>query len=500
MTSTFDPDLLAALTPDVVADLSDDELDALIDAMQQAFEAPEMPGLLPHQVPPDDWQRVWALLGGRGSGKTQGASVATHSHVYGPPCSTAVPGGHRPAIIGPTLGDAIDACIMGPSGLRALDPGLRVVTRTGGTYARWSNGVEARILGGYSKQDAERLRATTNHCFIWVEELAAIRQLGPVWTQMRLGLRLGPNPRVVVSTTPRARAVFRKIIEHRLTVTTHGITDDNPYLPKDIADELHEMYEGTSVERQELFGELLADIDGALWTQDSIDATRINIGELRVEIPQRDGEPHEAWLKRALGITTLYLCVDPATSGKGDETGLVIVGADSPSKYQDRRRHAFVLEDKTKLLLPHQWAPLAAEMAYRWQVDAMLVERNRLGELGKLTMIGAGFDGRIIDFDVPAGQGKSQRANPVRGAWHRCHIVGSLPKLEGQMTQWVPAEGDEPSEIDLENPDAFTGSPDSLDPMVHGVRKLFGLGKTRPRDPYAGPSLYDAMAAGAGRR
>lgn len=476
-----DGELLGLLTPDEIEQLTDAELDAVLQMLTEAFEAPDRPGLLPHQVPPDDWQRIWVLLGGRGAGKTQGASVATDDHVHGPPCSLAVPGGHRPVIIGPTLGDAIDACVLGPSGLRALDPTVRVTTRTGGTYVRWGNGVEGRILGGYSKQDAERLRATTNHCFAWVEELAAIRQLQAVFTQMRLGLRLGPSPKVVASTTPRARAVFRRILADKRTVVTHGVTDDNPHLDPDLKAEFHETFEGTSVERQELYGELLTDVVGALWTQDVIDETRMLTAEIEAGCPRHDGETREAWLRRALGLTTILLCIDPATSGRGDETGLVVVGADSPRKYPDGRRHAYILEDRTKLLLPHEWAEQAAEIAYRWQVDAMLLERNRIGEMGKLTIEGAGFHGRVIDFDVPAGQSKSARANPVRAAWHRCHIVGSLPKLEGQMTQWVPAEGDDPSEIDPENPDAFTGSPDALDPMAHGVRRLFGLGKVPKR-------------------
>jgi hypothetical protein len=98
----------------------------------------------PHQIPPDgDWD-LWLLLGGRGAGKTDAAAAATNAHVTGPPCLPGIPGGHRIAIVAPTLGDASEACVNGPSGLRKHNPGVRLVSRMGGTFVVWPGGAEAR--------------------------------------------------------------------------------------------------------------------------------------------------------------------------------------------------------------------------------------------------------------------------------------------------------------------------------------------------------------------
>lgn len=462
-----------ALMDEATAELlTPDDWTLLERELTRRFEAPEFPGLLPHQVPPPGNWRTWVLFGGRGSGKTQGAAMAYYDHIFGPPCDSRIPGGHRPGILAPTLGDAVSSCIEGPSGLRALDPGLHIATKLGGTWCTFTNGVAAQVFGGYTRENAERFRAKgSNLCFIWIEEMAAIRQLAAAWTQMRLGLRLGSS-RIIASTTPRTRPIVKQIIEDPRTVVTHGTTDDNPHLDPDLRAELRSIYAGTRVERQELEGLLLETVEGALWSEEDIDLKRINLRGLHAEAPQQDDETKELWLRRVLRIATLWVCLDPATSGRGDETGIVVVGrgrltAKGPA-------NAFVLEDATFLADAAAWAARAVEVAIRWQANAMLVEKNRLGTTAATVIRGAGYLARIDDFDAKTS--KFNRADPVKAAWApRCWIVGSLPKLENQMASWVPDDEQAPTEPDPNNPDAFGGSPDALDAMVYGVRKALGI-------------------------
>src|SRR5215831_3961625 len=129
-----------------------DELDRLLNAW-----TPQ-----PHQIPPDgDWWVLWLMLGGRGSGKTDAMSHYVTQHVYGPPCLESLPGGHRIAIIAPNLGDAVEACVTGPSGLKAHSGGIKFKTQ-GGLHIVWPNGSEGKLFGASFPEDVERLRAGGN--------------------------------------------------------------------------------------------------------------------------------------------------------------------------------------------------------------------------------------------------------------------------------------------------------------------------------------------------
>lgn len=156
--------------------------------------------------PPGDWA-TWLFLGGRGTGKTDTDAAWMDDHAQGPPCDTRVKGGHRMSIVGPTLGDVVESCVNGPSGLIAHNPGVRLVSRAGGTVVVWPNGAQAKLFGGWTPNDVERFRAGGNRCACWIEEAAAIPQLDKVWEQIPFGHRLGHNPRTVLSTTPKARSV-----------------------------------------------------------------------------------------------------------------------------------------------------------------------------------------------------------------------------------------------------------------------------------------------------
>lgn len=512
----IDVDFLELLTPEFIAGLEGDELDAIHEALLHAYEVPGRRGLQPHQLPPAEFETgdvfAWLIEAGRGAGKTMAMSDRFYRHVMeDPPCDPYEPGGHRLAIAAPTLGDVATSCFAGPSGLRRIDPRIRMVSRRGGTFVVFPNGAEAKCTGGKTEEDTERLRAHGNLCLFWIEEAAACRRLALLWKQAQFAVRHGPRPQVQLSSTPKPTRAYKQVRSSTRVRITKATTADNVHLSESERQRLYDDHAGTRLGRQELEGEMIDDVPGALWTLDTIDERRVLTPELAERHPAGD-ETREEWLRRVLNLTTVYVGLDPATSGKGDRTGIIVVGGDNPKRRPDRKRHVFFLEDRTGLMVPSTvdfgdalgdedlpddiegWAGVVAEVAGRWQADAVMVERNRLGRTARAVLRAAGLPGRIVEVDARGS--KANRADEVRSAWRRrCWIVDTLTHLETEMTSWVPAEGDDP-EFDPEQDDIseFTGSPDALDAAVHPARRLLGLDQSRqvaPSEP-----LTDALLAG----
>lgn len=264
MTDLWTPDINADELEALLAQMTEAEL-AEVDSLLTALTLPEPVVLQPHQVPPPGMWRLWLLMAGRGAGKTQACAFYMNEHAMGPPCQPSIPGGHRMAIIAPTLGDAMDACIKGPSGLKALNPDITTHGGIEGTHAVWPNGAEARLFGVNTPNDVERLRAGGNRCLAWLEELAAWRHLGAALAHMRFGLRIGPHPRAIGSTTPKNRPEIKALQAEsdqgiNDTVVSTGTTYDNPHLDEGVKAALEARYKDTKLGRQELLGELLSDI------------------------------------------------------------------------------------------------------------------------------------------------------------------------------------------------------------------------------------------------
>jgi phage terminase large subunit-like protein len=373
-----------------------------------------------HQIAPDgDW-RVWLLEGGRGSGKTDGAAAYLDAHCNGPACIPRIPGGHRPAIIAPTLGDALEACVNGPSGLKAHNPAVVSVQTAGGTFVRWPNGVEGKVFGAFTPEDVERLRAGGNRCVVWAEELAAWARLDQAWDQMRFGLRLGPRPHVVASSTPKPRKKYLAIRSDEGTVRTGASTADNPHLTETVRAEYFKTYGGTRLGRQELNAEILLDVPGALWTW-------AMLGDRR---PAPD-------------LTRVVVAIDPAvTSGEeADETGIVVAGLGV-----DRR--GYVLADRSCRLSPDGWARRAVAAFDDCRADLIVAEVNNGGDLVEQTIRTVR---RSISYrKVHASRGKAIRAQPVAALYEQGKVshVEAFPELEEQLTSWTPESGTSPDRLD----------------------------------------------------
>lgn len=368
---------------------------------------------LPHQIAPEGEWFTWLLLGGRGSGKTDGAAAYIDEQARARPT--------RIAIIAPTLGDAVEACVNGPSGLKAHNPDVTLTGGAGGLHVRWSNGSEAKLFGASSPEDVERLRAGGNRELVWAEETAAWRYLDECWQHMRYGLRLGDHPRVVASTTPKPRKLLRQLINDPRTVVSRATTDDNPHLNAGVRSALYEDYGGTRLGRQELGGELLEDIEGALWQAGWIEANRVT------EHPQ---------------LTRIVIAIDPAATAEAtsDYTGLCAAGLGVDGDY-------YVLRSQGVRLSPHGWANMAIDWYEELQADRIICEVNNGGDMVSSTL-------RSVRRDLPikvlhASRGKTLRAEPIAtlDEQGRVHHVGQFPTLEDQMFSF-PVASEHDDEVD----------------------------------------------------
>lgn len=408
---------------------------------------------LDHQIPPPgDWF-IWLLLGGRGAGKTEAAARYFHEHINGPPCVPHVPGGHWPAIIAPTLGDGVTSCVNGPSGLRKYDNTLKVTQEVGGAMVKWKNGVTAKIFGAHTPEDVERLRSGGNRCIVWAEEAAAWRYLDDCWQHMRYGLRLGPRPHAIVSTTPKNRKIIKELImaaaagvpseSMGLVVLTRATTRDNPYLPQHIKNMLFADYGGTRLGRQELYAEVIEDVEGALWNTDMIDPYRID----PIKVPRK--------------FDVKVVAVDPPAKLMGAEAGIVVQGRmnrflPTPDDPMGLMAHGFVLDDRSTQGTPNEWGMAAVNAYHDWDCQLMIVETNNGGDMVKNTI--RNLDPMVRVHEVIASRGKDRRAEPVVSLYEqkRYHHVGIFPKLEDQMTTWDATDP----------PDDW--SPDRMDALVWG--------------------------------
>tara|TARA_R110000803_G_scaffold16806_3_gene46039 strand:+ start:304 stop:1056 length:753 start_codon:yes stop_codon:yes gene_type:complete len=229
-----------------------------------------------------------------------------------------------------------------------------------------------------------------------------------------------------------------KAVDNKSIVLTRGRTFDNAdNLPPSLLEELQRRYGGTRIGRQELEGELLEDIEGALWTYEM--ATRN-----RCEVPD--------------DLERIVVAVDPATTGKesSNETGIIVAGK--------RGEEGFLLEDLSMRGMPLEWAAKVVEAYHRWEADCIVVETNQGGDMIKTTI-------QVIDPDVPvkgvhASRGKWTRAEPVSALYeqNRIYHCGDLHELEEQMASWTP-----------EQP-----SPDRLDAMVWAITDLILGHKAAP--------------------
>ena len=392
---------------------------------------------LPHQLPPEGAWKTWVIMGGRGAGKTRAGAEWVRSQVEG-----ALPGdegaARRVALVGETIDQVRDVMVFGDSGILACSPpDRRPEWQATRKQLVWPNGAVAQV---FSAHEPDSLRGPQFDA-AWVDELAKWKKGQDTWDQLQFALRLGDNPRQVVTTTPQNVGVLKAVLKNPSTVKTHAPTEANrAYLAASFLDEVEARYAGTTQGKQELEGLLLEDVEGAMWKAAGFDAGRVT------EVPH---------------LTRIVVAVDPPVTGhKGsDECGIVVVGAFTEGPPQDWR--AVVLEDASVTgASPEQWARAAIAAMDRHKADRLVAEVNQGGDLVERLI-------RQIDPLVPyravrASRGKMVRAEPVAALYEQgrvAHVAG-LRRLEEQMCQ-MTNQGYQGK-----------GSPDRVDALVWALTDL----------------------------
>ena len=368
----------------------------------------------PEQLPTDknDWL-VWLYLAGRGAGKTRTAAEWLAWQATRNPKT-------RWAIAAPTYSDARDTCAEGESGiinvLREYGV-LKDYNRSIGEIFL-TNGSRIKLFSG---EEPDRFRGPQFHGG-WFDELAAFKY-PEAWDQYQFGLRLGTHPQTIVTTTPRPTKLIKDLIAREGVRVIRGSTFDNAanLAPSALA-ELKLRYENTRLGRQELYGEILDNVEGALWTREMIELARV---------------------ETAPPLVRVVIGVDPAvtSSDTSDETGIIAAGIASDGNY-------YILNDKSLRASPDAWARAAVNLYHETNADKIIAETNNGGDM--IIMLMKQVDTSIAVKKVTATRGKQLRAEPISSLYEqgRVHHVGYFEQLEMQMCEWTPISSDSPDRLD----------------------------------------------------
>jgi phage terminase large subunit-like protein len=451
---------LATLPPEVrakaLAELTEAEAEELLHDWR--FTA------RPEQTAPDgDWQ-VWAYVAGRGAGKTRAGAEWVREQVKA--------GRRRIALIAPTAADARDVMVEGDSGLLSVcwekdhdvkgkligrpvyEPSKRRVT--------WANGA---IATTYSADEPDRLRGP-QHDAGWCDEVAAWTYAQEAWDMFMFGLRLGDNPRAMVTTTPRPIPLVRQIVNAETTVVTRGSTYSNrANLAATFLDKIVKRFEGTRLGRQELNGEILDDVPGALWTRALVDSAH--------------------WQGELPDMARIIVAVDPSGSAgendDGDSQGIVVVGKGVDGL-------AYVLADRTCKLSPDGWGRRTVAAYREFEADRIVAERNYGGAMVEHVI--RTIDKAVSYEEVTATRGKVVRAEPIAALYEQGRVrhVGDLSALEDEMCAMTS--------------DGFLGegSPNRVDALVWAMTAMDmqSVRRIKPREHSVKPRRYATGTAWMG--
>ena len=374
---------------------------------------------------------MWLILTGRGWGKNRTGVEWVRAEVES---------GRRGrlALVARTAADVRDTMIEGESGLLAVSPPwFRPTWEPSKRRVTWPNGA---IASTFTADEPDTLRGP-QHDGAWCDELASWRHAPEAWANLLMGLRLGSDPRVLVTTTPRPVKLIKELLADPHTVVTRGRTYDNlDNLAPTFRAQVIRRYEGTRLGRQELDGQLLEDAQGALWKREMIEAHRVTV---------------------APDLTRIVVALDPSgTAGENsDACGTVVAGVGANG-------HAFILDDRTAVLSPAAWGSLAVSLYQTHQADRIVAEGNFGGDMVEQVLRSVRDEhDRPVGANVPftkltASRGKAARAEPVAALYEqgRVHHVGAFPELEDELCSWEPNSGQR--------------SPNRLDALVWALTEL----------------------------
>ena len=370
-------------------------------------------------APAGDW-RIWLYLGGRGAGKTRaGAEWIAEGIREGAM--------RRIALIAATHHEARSVMIEGESGL--MRASASAVYEPSNRRVIWPNGAMAAVL---SADEPDSIRG---HQFdaCWADEFCKWPDAQASLDMALMALRLGRDPRMMITTTPKNIPALKKLMEMPDVTLTQSRTIDNAQnLAEGFLRTMEERYGGTRLGRQELDGDLIEDNESALWRRDWIERTRV---------------------RAAPALQRIVVAVDPPAGVAGDECGIVVAG-------RDAKGEGYVLADRSAgHLTPNQWAARAIAAFEEFKADAIVAEANQGGEMVRAVLTQALAHAPVKL--VHASRTKQTRAMPVAAQYERgkVHHVGALADLEDQMCQY----------------DGTGPSPDRMDALVWALAELFPM-------------------------
>jgi len=412
----------------------------------------------PEQIPPPgDWL-VHLVLAGRGFGKSRSGSEWLVQRIldypydrHGTPTEWLV--------IAETLSDSRIICVEGPAGI------LRVLQRRGIPY-RYIKSPKPMIIFTETgskiycegADDADVGRGY-NAAGAWLDEICKWKQPRASWYEgimpsLRADL-MGDHPRVFVTTTPKPVDILREWVQRTdgTVSLVRGSTFDNASnLSQHVVSELRTRYEGTAIGRQELYGELLEALEGAMFS--------------RLDI-----ENHRVWQIDEHIMSTI-VGVDPNLTGEGDEMGVVVLA-------RGKSNHQYVLADRSSPKVGRDAARHCWEIMAEYGADVLLYESN-LGKVWMKEVLADTYQEMCKEGLFPKNTtapmkavdskaGKKTRAEPValRLEQGRLHFVGRHPELETQCAEFVPDSGGD--------------SPDRMDALVHASRHFMAAEKRNMR-------------------
>jgi len=284
----------------------------------------------------------------------------------------------------------------------------------------------------------------------WADEFCAWSYPDETLSNLRLALRLGDDPRLVITTTPKPIPALKSLMKASGLLMTQGRTADNAdYLAPTFMSAMDEAYGGTRLGRQELSGEFIEDLPGALWTRDMLE---------------------RAFTPTAPELSKIILAIDPpVTSGaRSDACGLIVAGLAGQGDMVGRAAKAYILHDgSVQGHSPEGWAKAAIKLAQGWDVDYVLAEVNQGGEM--VSSVLRMFDSHIPIRTVHASRSKVARAEPVAALYEQGRVmhVGRFTELEDELA--------------VMGTETLRKSPDRADALVWAVSELLLKSRAMPR-------------------
>jgi phage terminase large subunit-like protein len=389
------------------------------------------------QAPEGNWN-IWMYMAGRGAGKTRTAAEWVREEA-----KYTTTGQRRFGLVARTAADVRDVIVEGESGIiNVSPPSEKPHYEPSKRRLTWPNGNTATL---FTADEPDGLRGP-QFTHAWGDEVAAWRQTPDAagmtaFDNLRVGTRLGQHPKIMLTTTPKRVPLLYNLLSEaeknpsKVKITRGSTLDNSGNLSSSYLTAITGVYAGTRLAQQELYGEMLDAVEGALWTEELIENFRESVLPLNAPL-------------RIIGV-------DPSVAeNPRDECGIVVCSSTGDRDLY--KRNAWILEDASVHGSPDVWANKVVAMARKWGCP-VVAEVNQGGALVR-NAINA-IDPNIKVLEVHSKYGKALRAEPVTLAYEqgRVHHLGYLAELESQMMSWIPGEGK---------------SPDRVDALVHALTAL----------------------------